>query len=132
PDIFIKELELSWAHLEVLEDAASRLLGYIDYWLVHDEVHILNIAVDPVFRRCGCGRFMLDHGVERAKHHGAGYSTLEVRSRNLGAIQLYESQGYEAVGLRRGYYADTGDDAIVMALVLEAASGGSSGGPDGA
>lgn len=116
--LFLQELELGWARLESLWDAEDHLLGYLDTWVVHDELHILNIAVSPRWRRCGCARFMLERVLERAVNERAVYVTLEVREHNSGAQTLYDGFDFKVVGRRKGYYRDTGEDALIMARVL--------------
>jgi ribosomal-protein-alanine N-acetyltransferase len=88
--------------------------GFIVYWLVHDELHILNIAVAPRSRRRGVARALLDEAEARGRAAGATLATLEVRKSNLAAIQLYRRRGYRQVSIRPNYYADEGEDAIVM------------------
>jgi ribosomal-protein-alanine N-acetyltransferase len=89
------------------------LCGFLVIWLVHDELHILNVATDPTERRQGVGRrLMLE--AERLAAPGAVLSTLEVRRSNAPAIALYESLGYEQVGVRPRYYQEDGEDAFVM------------------
>ena len=74
--------------------------------------HLMNIAVEPALRRRGVARALIDVMIERA---GVDANfTLEVRVSNAGAIALYESYGFRSVGTRRRYYADTGEDALIM------------------
>jgi ribosomal-protein-alanine N-acetyltransferase len=92
----------------------DELAGYVITSRYVDAWHIMNVAVDPDLRRRGVATALLDrlfeltHGDERR-----GY-TLEVRVSNDGAIQLYERLGFEARGLRRGYYTDNREDALIM------------------
>jgi ribosomal-protein-alanine N-acetyltransferase len=88
------------------------LAGYLVCARYDEAFHLMNIAVDPDRRRRGTGRALLDAMLERA---GADANfTLEVRVSNAPAIVLYERYGFRAVGTRRRYYADTGEDAIIM------------------
>lgn len=90
----------------------SELLGYLICARYAEAYHLMNVAVDPDRRRQGIARSLIDELLERA---GADASiTLEVRVSNAGAIALYESYGFRGVGTRRRYYADTGEDAIIM------------------
>jgi len=92
----------------------TELVGYVITSRYVDAWHVMNVAVDPDLRRRGVATallerlFELTHGDERR-----GY-TLEVRVSNDGAIQLYERLGFEARGLRRGYYTDNREDALIM------------------
>lgn len=85
------------------------------------EAHILNVAVDPRFQGQGLGRTLMRFLLETARHHGADTVFLEVRPSNRIALRLYDSLGFNQVGLRRGYYpSDKGrEDAIIMALSVE-------------
>jgi ribosomal-protein-alanine N-acetyltransferase len=81
---------------------------YVDAW------HVMNIAVDPEFRRRGVATALLERLFELANDgSGRGY-TLEVRVSNEGAIKLYERLGFTARGIRRGYYTDNREDALIM------------------
>ena len=107
----------SWffvAELEAEED--TRILGYVGFWLIADEVHVSTIGVHPDFRRQGIGDRLLRTALEKAKQFGAEMATLEVRASNDGAIQLYQRYGFEIVGRRRDYYHDNHEDAILMTL----------------
>jgi ribosomal-protein-alanine N-acetyltransferase len=86
--------------------------GYLICARYDQAYHLMNIAVEPARRRRGIARALIDGMIERAGVD-ANY-TLEVRVSNTGAIALYETYGFRAVGTRRRYYADTGEDAIIM------------------
>jgi ribosomal-protein-alanine N-acetyltransferase len=99
----------------------GRIVGYICLWEVADELHVTNIAVHPDARRRGVARALLDSVFARARAAASRMILLEVRPSNAEAIALYESFGFHVVGRRRGYYYDTGEDALVMeALVARA------------
>ncbi|MCX5730504.1 MAG: ribosomal protein S18-alanine N-acetyltransferase [Deltaproteobacteria bacterium] len=94
------------------------IAGFAVVWLVHDELHVLNVAVAPEARRSGVARRILDRVESRAREQGARVSMLEVRRSNQPAIALYRSLGYREVGVRPGYYAEDGEDALVMDKAL--------------
>ncbi len=94
------------------------IVGFVVYWLVHDELHVLNIATAVEERRRGIGRILMEEAARRARIAGAVLATLEVRRSNLPAIAMYRSLGYRQVGVRPNYYVDEGEDAIVMVLDL--------------
>jgi ribosomal-protein-alanine N-acetyltransferase len=94
------------------------VLGFVVYWLVHDELHVLNIAVALEARRRGVGRALMDQAAARAREAGAVVATLEVRRSNAAALAMYRELGYRQVGIRPNYYVDEGEDAIVMVLDL--------------
>ncbi len=94
------------------------ILGFIVFCLVHDEVHVLNIATAVEERRRGVGRALMLEAARRGVRAGAVLATLEVRRSNAPAIALYRELGYRQVGIRPNYYADEGEDAIVMVADL--------------
>ena len=103
----------------VLEDRDG-LCGYGILSMGAGEAHVLNICVDPSLRGCGAGRRLLYWLLHRARAAGNEAVFLEVRPSNPHAVRLYESAGFEQVGLRRGYYqAEHGrEDALVYRLTL--------------
>jgi ribosomal-protein-alanine N-acetyltransferase len=114
------ELGHAWSSLVAAlapgPDGGERIVGYLISWLVHDEVHILNVGTAPEARRSGVARALMDQAVEMGRRRGARLATLEVRRSNAPAIALYRSLGYREVGVRPRYYAEEGEDAIVMTL----------------
>jgi ribosomal-protein-alanine N-acetyltransferase len=114
---FADELARPWARLELLRDR-ERVLGFCNYWLVADEVHILNVAVHPEARRRGHGARLLAHLLAEARRAKARVLSLEVRASNHAAQGLYRSFGFREVGVRPKYYADNGEDAVLMDLEL--------------
>lgn len=94
------------------------LAGYICYWLIAEEMQVLNLAVSPVFRRSGIGLLLLDHAVHRCIENGLSSAWLEVRSGNYSAISLYQHYGFQVEGVRRGYYSD-GEDALLMFMAFD-------------
>jgi ribosomal-protein-alanine N-acetyltransferase len=116
---FQEEMARTWARMEILRDAGTgRPLAFADYWLVADEIHILNIATRPEARRRGHGARLLKHILEEAKRASYKSIELEVRRSNEAAQALYRRFGFEQVGLRTRYYEDNDEDAIVMSLKL--------------
>jgi ribosomal-protein-alanine N-acetyltransferase len=97
------------------------LLGYAGYWILSDEIHISTIAVDPALRRKGLGELLLLNILIRGIHLGAALVTLEVRETNVAAQELYKKYHFDEVGLRKRYYRDTGEDAILMTVLLKEA-----------
>jgi ribosomal-protein-alanine N-acetyltransferase len=81
---------------------------YVDAW------HIMNLAVAPSHRRLGLATALLDRLFELTESDGHRGYTLEVRVSNVGAIRLYERRGFQARGVRRGYYTDNREDALIM------------------
>lgn len=100
--------------LTVLLD--HELVGYGSVWVAIDEAHITTIAVKESHRREGIGRKLMNRLLTDARERGATCSTLEVRAGNTAAISLYEKLGYRRVSVRKGYYPDNREDAVVMWL----------------
>ena len=92
----------------------GRLVAYLIVSRYVDAWHVKNVAVDPDHRRRGIATRMLEALFEMTRHDGRRGYTLEVRVSNLGAIDLYERLGFERRGVRRGYYTDNREDALVM------------------
>ena len=92
----------------------GRIAGYAGTWLVFDEMHVTNIAVHPDYRNRGIGNKLVEEIINIARESGLKRITLEVRNSNNQAIYLYEKNGFKAEGFRKKYYADTGEDAIIM------------------
>ena len=110
------ELARSWARMLVAEDetlAGAPVVAFVNYWVVADEVHVLNVATDPLHRRKGHARALVAAMVAAARAENARSLLLEVRAANAPAIALYREFGFREVGTRRGYY-DDGEDATLM------------------
>lgn len=88
--------------------------GYGGMWIIIDECHITNIAVLKEYRGNGIGRAILTALIDEAKMRKSRALTLEVRAGNQIAQNLYTSLGFSPLGRRKGYYADTNEDAIIM------------------
>lgn len=89
------------------------LVAYISIYHAAGELEILNIAVDPVHRRQGHGKSLLQMMLQVARKMGIERAVLEVRRHNIPALALYQGLGFAQAGVRRGYYADTGEDALI-------------------
>ncbi|MGD9762955.1 MAG: ribosomal protein S18-alanine N-acetyltransferase [Candidatus Binatia bacterium] len=115
PGLFLHELKLDFSRLQLArrDDAARTLLGYACWWLVGEEVHILNLAVHPDARRTGTGRALVQRILDDARAHHAVSVSLEVRKDNDPATALYRTMGFAPIGVRRNYYG-RGEDAVIM------------------
>jgi ribosomal-protein-alanine N-acetyltransferase len=94
-------------------DDDGELIGYIVCSRYHTVWHIMNIAVDQPFRRRGIATTLIEHLLEETDEDGDRY-TLEVRVSNREAIRMYESFGFRSAGVRRRYYHDNNEDALIM------------------
>lgn len=92
------------------------IVGDIVVWLSGKIAHVATLAVHPSFRRRGIGACLLANALIKCIDHGKTEALLEVREGNQGAQALYLDFGFEIVGIRKGYYKDTGEDAVLMAL----------------
>jgi ribosomal-protein-alanine N-acetyltransferase len=90
------------------------VVGFASIWIIADEAHVTNIAVREPCRRQGIGELMLLSVIDKARENKANIITLEVRASNTAAQLLYQKYGFNQVGLRRGYYLDNKEDAILM------------------
>ena len=140
---FADELDRAWAHVDVaraypahagplqsghrvaLPVGANQptqpdplIVGFCDYWLVADELQLLNIAIAPDWRRRGIARLLIDELLAFAQTRACVLITLEVRSSNHPAQTLYRSYGFREVAVRKQYYADNREDALLMDLRL--------------
>jgi ribosomal-protein-alanine N-acetyltransferase len=111
---FLYEIEQNQVARCWVGRAEGRIVGYICLWEVADELHVTNVAVHPDVRRRGIARALLESVFARARAANSRMVLLEVRPSNTEALALYESFGFRVVGRRRGYYYDTGEDALVM------------------
>ncbi len=92
----------------------DRLIGYTGFWLIGEEAHITTLAVHPENRRQHIGERLLIHDIQQAQKVGANWITLEVRVSNESAQQLYYKYGFKSLGVRRSYYQDNDEDALVL------------------
>jgi ribosomal-protein-alanine N-acetyltransferase len=102
---------------------AGRIVGYLICSRYDTVWHVMNVAVDDRLRREGIATTLLTHLFERADVPGEQY-TLEVRTSNAPAIALYERFGFRSAGLRRAYYHDNKEDAVIMWRVVEGGANG--------
>jgi len=117
--LFERELVTPFARSFVgLRKESGQISGYLCFWLVEQEGHVLNLAVHPQHRGQRIGTRLLGFGVEFCRKQGVQLITLEVRRSNYKAISLYRNFQFQPQGIRRRYYADSGEDAIIMGLNL--------------
>jgi len=90
------------------------LAGYICHWVVGEELHVNNLAVDRRWRRRGIGGALLQAALEEGRLRGARCAFLEVRASNVAAQTLYLRHGFESAGIRRSYYDRPPEDALLM------------------
>lgn len=112
--MFRQEVEEKWLSRSFVAKLDGVVIGYVIAWFLRGEVHVLNLAVTKQQQRRGIARRMLDHIVGMATEEAFHLVTLEVRVSNDPAKFLYLSMGFAPVGIRRRYYHDNDEDALVM------------------
>ena len=115
---FINEMT-SGASVAIVALAGESVAGFAVGWTVADQVHIANIAVAAFYRRRGVGTGMMVWLLKEAGRRGCISSSLEVRESNQAARSMYRQLGYRSVAVRKTYYSDPREDAIVMVKDLE-------------
>ncbi|MHB8680802.1 MAG: ribosomal protein S18-alanine N-acetyltransferase [Acidimicrobiales bacterium] len=112
--LFLSELAQRASRRYVTATIGPMVVGYAGLMLVEDEGHVTTVTVDPVWQHRGVGTMLLLDLARAAPRLGARHLTLEVRAGNAAAQELYRRFGFAPAGVRRNYYAETGEDAIVM------------------
>lgn len=117
-EMFLYELhENEFGHFYVLEEN-QKIAGFIDFWITFECCQLANIAVHPSFQRRGYSRCLMDFMIASAEQEQCETIMLEVRPSNEAARCLYDSYEFMKVNIRKGYYNDNGEDAIVMCKAL--------------
>jgi len=120
-EMFREDLTRPFSQTFVVEGSAEEILGYVVCWNIAGEAHLLNIAVHPDFRGCGIGKALVLETIRRAGRAGSKWIQLEVRTGNEQAQTLYRNCGFIFVGIRKGYYTDTGEDAMLFSREIRPA-----------
>ena len=98
----------------IVASVDDKIVGYAGMWVIMDEAHITTIGVDPEYRGRKIGEQILVAILEESQRRGARRATLEVRQSNQLAQNLYQKYGFKPAAIRRGYYSDNNEDAIIM------------------
>ena len=98
----------------VVAEYEEQIVGYVGLWIIIDEGHINNVAVSPQYRRQHIASRLIDKMLRWTESAGVKRHTLEVRAGNQAARALYEKFGFQEAGVRKGYYEDNGEDAVIM------------------
>ena len=115
--MFLDEITSPLSHHFVVtkpETGGEVVICYIIFWMLMEEVHILNVATHPACRRLGIAYSLLHFALDFAYRKGGIVYFLEVRRGNQAAIDLYKKVGFASWRIRSNYYADTGEDALIM------------------
>lgn len=111
---FIDEMERNACARYIVAEENGEILGYAGAWLIMDEGHITNVAVLKSRRGEGIGKGLMQALMQYAANMGVQYMTLEVRKSNLTAQKLYHGLGFIDLGVRKRYYEDNGEDALLL------------------
>ena len=114
-EMYLADLEnhgVSFCYLA--RDASQRVVGYCSFWRVLEELHINNVAVAPALRGRGAGSALIREVLREGARMGARRATLEVRRSNDEARRLYERLGFSVAGIRRDYYSNPVEDALIL------------------
>lgn len=117
-EAFYQDILTNRYALYLLMEEKDVVIGYCGVWIVLDEAHITNIAVLPEYRGKKLGERLLKKMMEIAREAGAETMTLEVRVSNIPARSLYKKLGFQEGGIRKNYYTDNQEDALVMWVKL--------------
>jgi ribosomal-protein-alanine N-acetyltransferase len=120
--MFSSEVDAPFSYLWTLVREGT-CIGYICFWLVAGEIHLLNLAIHRQERRKGWGRYLINAMIKAGRAKGAELAWLEVRPSNVAAQSLYQKTGFKETGRRPRYYRDTKEDAIVMSRSLAQETG---------
>lgn len=113
-DAMIYELESNPRAFYIVAELEEQVVGYAGLWWIGDEGHITNVAVKPGFRNRKIAQGIMGVMIDFTTNEGILHHTLEVRKSNEPAIRLYEKFGFEVEGVRKGYYQNNKEDALIM------------------
>ncbi len=113
-DAFLNEIEHNHLSTYLVAEDEEQVVGYCGVWLVVDEAHITNVAVLPDYRGRGLGEGLMRKIMGISSEFGARTMTLEVRVSNAAAQHVYRKLGFQDGGIRKRYYSDNQEDALVM------------------
>ena len=109
-----EELTNPMAHFYVA--VADKVIGYMGVIEICGEANVTNVAVLPEYRGNGIGKALVKNAIDGAKSRECEFITLEVRESNLPAINLYKSFGFQQVGVRKNFYSDPTENALLMTI----------------
>ncbi len=112
--LFMSELNLRTSRAYIAARVGGVIVGYAGIMLAGEEAHVTTIAVDPAWQRHKIGSRLMARLVRATMEQGAQHLTLEVRMSNVGAQTMYRQFGFEPAGVRKNYYAETNEDALIM------------------
>ena len=111
---FAGEIDNACANYLVAVNDEGKAVGYMGVWKIFDEAHVTNLAVHPKYQKRGIAHYLILSSLDYCYKNEIKFVTLEVRQSNERAKKLYESFGFKSLGIRKKYYQDNGEDAIIM------------------
>jgi ribosomal-protein-alanine N-acetyltransferase len=114
-----QELNLSFSRHLVISQSEHGIVGYIIFWIIHDETQLQRIAVKSNLRGQGIGSLLIREMIRMCALENVTQGSLEVRSSNDPALLLYKKFGFGVSGIRKGYYTDNGEDALIMTYAID-------------
>lgn len=118
-DAFVSEISQNRFAKYIILEEEGKIIGYCGAWLVVDEAHITNVAILPEFRGRGLGEALMNAMIDICRRKHIERMTLEVRKSNTVAQSLYKKLGFQEGAIRKNYYSDNQEDAIVMWVNIE-------------
>ncbi|MBS3819182.1 ribosomal protein S18-alanine N-acetyltransferase [bacterium] len=103
----------------IIHRSEQKIIGYIIYWILNEEAQISNIAVHPHYRKSGIAENVLCQVMDELRNRGVKYVVLEVRPSNQAARFLYNKLGFKVIGVKKGYYHNPSEDALIMGKSVE-------------
>lgn len=113
-DSFITELNNKISSYRCVVNSEGKCVGYMGIWKIVDEAHVTNLSVHPDYQNRKLAHRLLLSSIDECYKEKIKYITLEVRASNAKAIGLYEKFGFKSLGLRKNYYQDNNEDALIM------------------
>ena len=113
-DSFFNEIANNLARYFCVKDTNNKILAFIGFWVILEEAHITTLGTHPDFRNNQLAQTLLIQCIKTCYKEMVKYITLEVRESNVPAINLYEKFGFSSIGMRKNYYQDNGENAIIM------------------
>ncbi|MEW6456184.1 MAG: ribosomal protein S18-alanine N-acetyltransferase [Acidobacteriota bacterium] len=110
---FLFELVNRGISYPIIIEKEDKIIGYSIMWIIGEESHITNIAIHPHYRKMGIGKFILEKLITISKKRKAKYISLEVRKSNKNAVMLYEKMEFKLIGIRKNYYTNPLEDALI-------------------
>jgi ribosomal-protein-alanine N-acetyltransferase len=116
-DVFVRELQIPISRnlvARIQKDRCNEIAGYVTYWIIAGELQVHKICVREDLRKSGIASRLMTEMIKRSHHEGAALCSLEVGRSNEGAKRLYEKFGFEVTDIRPHYYAESGEDAMIL------------------